>query len=302
MKEVYGVTFKSDSKEEDLPGFDESFPCISTCYSFREGQGAPWHWHKAVELFYVESGSIEYITPTRRYVFPTGWAGMVNSNMLHMTEGKGRRNGRQLLHLFDPLLIAGTAGSRIEERYIRPLVSAAQPELIALDPEIPDHRETIRQIRESFLLPVERVGYELRIRTALSEIWLRLLEIAAPNMRHSAEGTVSEQLKRMLGFVHENYGERVTAKELAAEAYISERSCFALFKTYLRTTPAAYIQSYRLQAAKRLLAQSDGSITGIADACGFGSSSHFSSVFRKEVGIAPHEYRKCCREGKVERV
>lgn len=49
-----------------------------------EGVTAPWHWHPAVELFYMESGTLEYTTPTGKWVFPAGSGGLVNSNVLHI--------------------------------------------------------------------------------------------------------------------------------------------------------------------------------------------------------------------------
>lgn len=297
MKQVYGVEFEQDSKEERLPGFDDGFPCITTCYEFRSGKGAPWHWHPAAELFYVESGAIEYVTPTQRCVFPEGWAGMVNGNVLHMTEGAEHR-GRQLLHLFDPQLLAGTP--RLEERYVRPLSSAGQVELIALDPREPGQREVVERIRESFLLSQEAYGYELRMRAALGEIWLKLLEYTAPRLGESAGLSCSEQLKQMLTYVHGHYGEMIAAKDLAAAACISERSCYGLFREYLHTTPGAYLQSYRLQMAKRLLAQSELPIARVAEECGFGSSSYFGGVFRKAFGLTPLAYRKNHRERKGE--
>ena len=49
------------------------------------GKSVPWHWHKAVELFYMESGALEYHTPKGKLVFPAGSGGFVNSNVLHRT-------------------------------------------------------------------------------------------------------------------------------------------------------------------------------------------------------------------------
>ena len=39
------------------------------------GQAFIYHWHSAVELFYMESGSLEYSTPQGKAVFPQGSGG-----------------------------------------------------------------------------------------------------------------------------------------------------------------------------------------------------------------------------------
>ena len=60
MKEVRTVIFKGSTREELLPDFDPAFPLITTAYPLSSAQGAPWHWHTAVELFYMDHGTLEY--------------------------------------------------------------------------------------------------------------------------------------------------------------------------------------------------------------------------------------------------
>ena len=110
MKNIHEIAFHPGSREELLPDFAADFPYIASraemdCYI---GRSAPWHWHKAVEIFYMESGSLTYYTPGGAMYFPTGSGGMINSNVLHMTKAMSRTEENvPLLHLFDPSLIAG---------------------------------------------------------------------------------------------------------------------------------------------------------------------------------------------------
>ena len=85
MIPVSGVTFKPGTEEELLPQFHPSFPCISTCLEFEkdEHQSYPWHWHKAVEIFYVERGLLVHSTPFGELTFPAGSAAIINANILH---------------------------------------------------------------------------------------------------------------------------------------------------------------------------------------------------------------------------
>lgn len=84
----------------------------------------------------MESGSLEYDTPGGKLLFPAGSGGMVNSNVLHMTKAMSRtQENIQLLHIFDVSLLAGEKGSRIEQKYIAPVVTAPQIELIPLFPD-----------------------------------------------------------------------------------------------------------------------------------------------------------------------
>lgn len=294
MKQVCTVTFKLGTKEELLPDFDPSFPLITTCYRLAEGSGAPWHWHKAAEIFYMESGSLEYTTPSGSHLFPADSGGFVNTNVLHRSFcPQPLSQGRQLLYLFDPGLISGALGSLIEERYVLPLTTASQVELLVLDPERSRHQALLELLRQSFRLSREEPGYELRLRSLLCEIWLGLLDLSAPQRQTAQPSSrASRQLKDMLIFLHEHYGEKLSVTHIARAAHISERSCYGLFKEHLHTTPMEYLTGYRLRMACELLTQTEESITNIAADCALGSGSYFSKLFRQATGMTPLEYRK----------
>ena len=59
------------------------------------------------------------------------------------------------------------------------------------------------------------------------------------------------------------------------------------FQQDMGITPVNYLNRYRVRQAKTLLQQTDSSLTEIALAVGFSSSSHFSRVFRKHFGFGP---------------
>ena len=64
------------------------------------------------------------------------------------------------------------------------------------------------------------------------------------------------------------------------------------FHEYYGVSPMKYLKGIKLEKAKYLLKYSDTKISSIAQKCGFSSHTYFSSVFRKEFGISPEEYRK----------
>lgn len=303
MLEVTHIQFQNGSREEHLPGFTPEFPYIASRAQLHRypGQFCPWHWHRPVELFYMQSGTLEYHTPGGRTVFPPGWGGLINSNVLHMTRVEPDAGPTvQLLHIFDPAFLGGAQGSRIDQRYIRPLVTDAGREVIALTPEDPAQAQTLAMLRAAFTLQEEEPGYELRLRAALSEIWLRLLAMPAPAARRD-DGRNDSRVKQMLVYIHEHYPEKITISRLAAAGYASERECYRAFRDCLHTTPVAYINGYRLQIACRMLAQGTQSVTEVAQRCGLGSSSYFGKLFREQIGCSPAEYRRQWQDRDTER-
>ncbi|TIH12703.1 AraC family transcriptional regulator [Marinifilum sp. JC120] len=63
------------------------------------------------------------------------------------------------------------------------------------------------------------------------------------------------------------------------------------FKKIYNTTPARWIRERRMSWAEQLIRNSDKSITEISYESGYESLSHFSTLFRKNYGVTPREYR-----------
>lgn len=148
MKNIQKMELNKLTKEELLPEFCADFPYIATCAEldkYMESM-APWHWHRTVELFYMESGCLEYTTPNGKWIFPAGSGGFVNSNVLHTSQvTQTEESNLQLLHLFEPSFISGEHGNRVEQKYVLPLVSAPGIEMIALYPNDPAQAEILKK-------------------------------------------------------------------------------------------------------------------------------------------------------------
>ena len=295
MKYLQNIDIAADSREEILPDFSPDFPCLASHVRLSRQlyPGAPWHWHRTVELFYVESGSLEYIIPEGRFVFPAGTGGFLNANVLHSSRiASDSQPTVQLLHMFDPGFLAGERGSRIERKYILPL-TATGPRLLPLHPDDPAQAKILARLKESFALPDGQWGYELRLRAVLSELWLALIDLARPTMEAGSSAGHSDALiKALMVYIHENYARNLSVDELAAAVHISRRACFRVFRENLRMTPLEYLRQYRLSKARTLLESTDLPITEIAYECCLGSSSYFGKTFREAFGCTPGGYRR----------
>jgi transcriptional regulator GlxA family with amidase domain len=78
---------------------------------------------------------------------------------------------------------------------------------------------------------------------------------------------------------------------IAEEIGISQRQLERLFKIHMGMKPQQYYLQLRLERARLLLLQTDMSITEIGVACGFETSAHFSTCYRRRYGHAPTEER-----------
>jgi transcriptional regulator GlxA family with amidase domain len=78
---------------------------------------------------------------------------------------------------------------------------------------------------------------------------------------------------------------------LAARVGMSPRSFARLFRAEMKTTPAKYVESVRLEAARRRLQESNASLESVATTCGFRNCDAMRSSFKRVLRIAPGEYR-----------
>lgn len=91
--------------------------------------------------------------------------------------------------------------------------------------------------------------------------------------------------------VVQHAAEPMTVTSLAEHLHVSERQLTRIVKTELGTTPAAYVESARVELARGRLETSDETLTKVASACGFGTVDTLSRAFRRTLGVTPGEYR-----------
>ena len=79
---------------------------------------------------------------------------------------------------------------------------------------------------------------------------------------------------------------------LAERAGLSPRHFTRLFRDEIGVTPAAWIETVRVEAARRLLEGGDLAPKQVAVRCGFSDPDTLRRAFARQVGVTPAEYRK----------
>lgn len=103
-------------------------------------------------------------------------------------------------------------------------------------------------------------------------------------------GTRNEKLIKAVAFLEARIEEEFDLDGCADHIGVSRRQIERLFNRYLGVTPVRYMNDLRLQHGRALLAETDMSVTDVAIACGYASSSHFSKSFRKKYGVSPYRF------------
>ncbi len=104
---------------------------------------------------------------------------------------------------------------------------------------------------------------------------------------HSDEKIVEAQL-----FIEKNYEHSLSIEGLAGRYYMSNRNFIRRFEGATGNTPLEYLQRVRIEAAKKLLENSNDSIEQIAVKCGYEDIGFFRKIFKRNVALNPKEYQK----------
>lgn len=93
-------------------------------------------------------------------------------------------------------------------------------------------------------------------------------------------------------YIQDHISEPLSLKQLSIKFGLVAPYLSKLFKAYTGMSPAQYIQSIRLETAKRMLVEHPSMLSkDIAEQLGYSSPLYFSKTFFRNVGMYPSEYR-----------
>lgn len=99
-------------------------------------------------------------------------------------------------------------------------------------------------------------------------------------------------VNKAIDFIQEYYNSNISLDDICHAIHITPYHFIRLFKEETGLTPHVYLLNVRIENAKKMLEKRECTITETAYLCGFSTVSHFSAAFKKQVGIAPLEYKK----------
>ncbi|MBE6870815.1 MAG: helix-turn-helix transcriptional regulator [Ruminococcaceae bacterium] len=98
-------------------------------------------------------------------------------------------------------------------------------------------------------------------------------------------------LQDILSFLHKNFRNKITLKDIAAVANMSPSYFCAYFSQKMNLTFVEYLNSLRVNFAASMLLMPNSTVKKVALDCGFSSASYFSEVFLKTYGMTPTEFK-----------
>jgi AraC family transcriptional regulator of arabinose operon len=101
-----------------------------------------------------------------------------------------------------------------------------------------------------------------------------------------------ERIAQLQGRLRQEFHREWTVDRMAEVAGLSASRFGHLFRDEIGMSPREYLETVRLEEAKRLLAESALAISAISREIGFADEFYFSNRFRRAVGVSPRDYRR----------
>lgn len=275
----------------------------------------PLHWHLELEFYVAYGGPVEIQLGNTTIRVEENDGAFINSNVLHSFRQIEECECKCPNIVFSHTLITAP-DTRAYSAYVQPIMTDNELPYLILHQNCPWHKEILDLLDKAFsllqkyspcsdfygefpMLPFENMDiksscFEMEIQCLLNRIW-QIIYTNKNNIPRVPDSKIRHLLEirtqKMLKFIHTHYSDQITLKEIADAANISKSEASRCFHAYLQKSPVNYLMSYRLDRAKYFLQQSNETIAGIADKCGFQTASYFGKIFRREVGMTPSQYR-----------
>ncbi len=124
--------------------------------------------------------------------------------------------------------------------------------------------------------------------------FVRQKKVLVPYQIQNNGAEFSERkLDKIMLYIAENYSNsELSINDLQKDLGITSREIGNEIKDKLNHSFKSYLNTIRLAEVKRLLKESELSISEIAYSTGYGNISHFNIVFKSDLGISPKEYKE----------
>lgn len=253
------------------------------------GSYVPPHWHDAIEIVYLQKGSLDFTIETKTRTLLPGQCILVNPNVIHSTKCTSPNTA---IVFQIPLKFLESVIPDIQQRYFDLDVGAS------LGGERLDSlKETLETMQ--YFNDTRPEGYVLRFNSLLFDLLYRLCSQYSRQVFHAdltERNRSLERLSTVLDYTAEHYTESISISEISEVAMFQTTYFCRFFKRIMGVTYLTYLNELRLSHILHDLILTDENITDIIAKHGFTNYKLFRRMFYEQFSMAPFTLRKALRE------
>ena len=152
----------------------------------------------------------------------------------------------------------------------------------------------------SLALVAEDLGEEVALEIARwLVLFLRRPGGQAQFSSHMSAPATRSALREVQLWMADNLDADLRVEVLADRAHMSPRNFSRIFNRETGVTPAAYVETLRIERARQMLEGPPEPIERIARSCGFGTPETMRRAFARRLGVSPADYRQRFRRESV---
>ncbi len=244
------------------------------------------HAHMAYELTYCLKGSFHLNIDGKSYVMKKGDFSIVAPMHSHEIPNIPIEP--------DTLCLVIIASPSMLKNFFKILTSKTTTTPV-FNINIPEHEYLLNLLHETYYLKknITEVS-EINVKGNIYKIFSYIYEhFLTENANNKLSSTISvSNVQNALDYIHENYSEKITIKDIASFCGYSEATFSNQFKKITGRTFHYTLNHYRVEVACTLLRETNLSIKEIASSTGFGETKNFFRTFKTYTGVTPNTYRK----------
>lgn len=146
---------------------------------------------------------------------------------------------------------------------------------------------SVAEVYEAMLLDMPKLKKEESLFCLIDQI---LQEYAAPFEMVGDDGP-GEKTKMLCSYMEQHLAENIALDDLASMIGAGKSYLLRSFTKEVGVSPYRYLQTIRIERAKKLLEQGIGPID-VAGMTGFSDQSHFTNYFKEFIGLTPKQYQR----------
>lgn len=152
-------------------------------------------------------------------------------------------------------------------------------------------------LKKMKLLPAPALGGEQLIKNFLEILLIHLMRDETEKENSEAVFLPHEALEervasRVIEFLRKNVCEKLEISDICTALHYNKSHIFKQFKRATNCSVMAYFTRLKIDRAKRMLRETNLSVTQISETLSFDSPNYFAKAFKKTTGYTPSRYRK----------
>ena len=244
--------------------------------------GGDWHsvphTHNHLELFYIVGGKGQFLIQDQLYPVNSNNLVVINPNVTHTEVSLNAQPLEYIVLGIEGVELATSKNSNGQFSILDHFESVEISGCL---------RNILREMEQ------KNTGYEDVCQAYMEILIIRLMRntaLAVPTEPRMISG--NRQCAAVKRYIDLHFKEALTLEQLAEDAHMNKYYLSHAFKREYGISPINYMITKRIEESKYLLAETDLSMSQIAQLLGFASLSYFSQVFRRTQSATPMEYRK----------